>query len=87
VAVHPDGWPWPASLGLLLAVLAQSLLGMTSQVAVHVPLGVAIFGLVGTLLVRTRALTRPATRRHDGGWPRPATTAPADHQRPMEGTP
>jgi hypothetical protein len=29
---------------------------MTGQVAVHVPLGVAVFGLVGTLLVRARAL-------------------------------
>jgi hypothetical protein len=81
------GWLAVASLGLLLALLAQSLLGMTSQVAAHVPLGVAIFGLAGTLLVRTRALTRPATQRHDGGWPRPATTARADHHRPMEGTP
>jgi uncharacterized membrane protein YoaK (UPF0700 family) len=80
------GWLALASVGLLLALLAQSLLGMTSQVAVHVPLGVAIFGLVGTLLVRSRALTRPATGPRDGGWPRPATSAPADH-RPMEGTP
>jgi hypothetical protein len=30
---------------------------MTSQVAVHVPLGLAIFGLIGTLLTRVRALT------------------------------
>jgi heme A synthase len=81
------GWLAVASVGLLVALLVQSMLGMTGQVAAHVPLGVAIFGLVGTLLVRTRALTRPATRRHDGGWPRPATTAPADHHRPMEGTP
>ena len=83
---HAPGWLAVASLGLLLALLAQSLLGMTSQVAVHVPLGVAIFALAGTLLVRTRALTRPATGPRDGGWPRPATSAPADH-RPMEGTP
>jgi heme A synthase len=80
-------WLAVASVGLLVALLVQSVLGMTSQVAAHVPLGVAIFGLAGTLLVRTRALTRPATRRHDGGWPRPATTAPADHHQPMEGTP
>jgi cytochrome bd-type quinol oxidase subunit 2 len=76
-----------ASVGLLVALLVQSVLGMTSQVAVHIPLGVAIFGLAGTLLARTRAQSRPATRRHDGGWPRPATTAPADHHQPMEGTP
>ena len=81
------GWLAVASLGLLVALLVQSVLGMTSQVAVHVPLGVAIFGLAGTLLVRTRALTRPATRRHDDGWPRPGTTDRADHHRPMEGTP
>ncbi len=46
-----SGWLAIASLGLLLPVLVQSVLGMTGQVAVHVPLGVAIFGLVGTLLV------------------------------------
>jgi cytochrome bd-type quinol oxidase subunit 2 len=49
-------WLAVASLGLLLALLVQSVLGMTGQVAVHVPLGVAVFGLVGTLLVRARAL-------------------------------
>jgi hypothetical protein len=81
------GWLAVASVGLLVALLVQSVLGMTSQVAAHVPLGVAIFGLTGTLLVPTRALTQPAPRRrHGGGWPRPALTAPADH-RPMEGTP
>jgi hypothetical protein len=84
---HGPGWLAVASVGLLVALLVQSVLGMTSQVAVHVPLGVAIFGLVGTLLVRTRALTRPATRPHDGGWPRPTPSAPADQHRPMEGTP
>jgi hypothetical protein len=81
------GWLALASVALLVALLVQSMLGMTSQVAAHVPLGVAIFGLVGTLLVRARALTRPATRPHDGSWPRPATSAPADHHQPMEGTP
>jgi heme A synthase len=81
------GWLALASVGLLVALIVQSMLGMTSQMAIHVPLGVAIFGLVGTLLVRTRALTRPATRPHDGGWPRPAATAPADHRRLLEGTP
>jgi hypothetical protein len=84
---HGPGWLALASVGLLVALLVQSVLGMTSQVAAHVPLGVAIFGLVGTLLVRTRALTRPPTRPHDGGWPRPAPTALADHHRPMKGTP
>jgi len=80
------GWLAVASVGLLVALLVQNVLGMTSQVAVHVPLGVAILGLVGALLVRTWALTRPAPRGHDGGWPRPAPSAPAGHHRPMEGT-
>ena len=80
-------WPVLASVGLLAALLVQSMLGMTGQVAAHVPLGVAISSLTGTLLVRTRALTRPATRRHAGGWSRPATIAPADPHQPMEGTP
>jgi heme A synthase len=77
------GWLALASVALLAALLVQSVLGMTSQIAAHAPLGVAIFGLTGTLLVRTGTLTRP----RDGGWPRPATAAPADHHRPMEGTP
>jgi heme A synthase len=81
------GWLPIASVGLLAALLVQSGLGMTGQVAAHVPLGVAIFGLTGTLLARTRALTQPAPRPHGGGWTRPATTAPADHHRPMEGAP
>jgi hypothetical protein len=51
------GWLAAASGGLLLALLIQNVLGMTNQVAVHVPLGLAIFGLAGALLVRTRALT------------------------------
>ena len=80
------GWLAVASVGLLVALLVQNVLGMTSQVAAHVPLGVAILGLVGALLVRTWALTRPAPRGHDGGWPRPAPSAPAGHHRPMEGT-
>jgi hypothetical protein len=51
------GWLAIASVGLLLALQVQSVLGMTSQLALHVPLGMAIFGLVGTLLVRTRTRT------------------------------
>lgn len=52
------GWIAPASVGLLLAIGAQVALGYTDQVAVHVPLGVAILGLIGTLLGRTRNLRR-----------------------------
>jgi hypothetical protein len=62
VAADPGpGWPAIASVGLLLAILLQIAMGQAGQLAVHVPLGVAIFGLVGTLLGRTRDLTRPAT--------------------------
>jgi branched-subunit amino acid transport protein len=56
-----SGWLAIASVGLLLALLVQNVLGQTGQVAVHIPLGVAIFGLVGTLLVGARTLTRPVT--------------------------
>jgi cytochrome bd-type quinol oxidase subunit 2 len=52
------GWIALASVGLLLAIGAQVALGYTDQVAVHVPLGVAILGLIGTLLGRTRNLRR-----------------------------
>ena len=58
---HGPGWLAVASVGLLVALLVQNVMGMTSQVAVHVPLGLAIFGLVATLLVRARTLTRPTT--------------------------
>jgi hypothetical protein len=55
------GWPAIASVGLLVAVVLQNVMGQAGLLAVHVPLGVAIVGLVGTLLGRTRNLTRPAT--------------------------
>jgi hypothetical protein len=55
------GWLAPASAGLLVAIVVQNLMGQTSLLAVHVPLGVAILGLTGTLLARTRNLTRPST--------------------------
>ena len=55
------GWPAIASVGLLVAVVLQNVIGQAGLLAVHVPLGVAIVGLVGTLLGRTRNLTRPAT--------------------------
>jgi len=58
---HGPGWPAVASVGLLVAILLQSAMGQAGQLVVHVPLGVAIFGLVGALLGRTRNLTRPAT--------------------------
>jgi cytochrome bd-type quinol oxidase subunit 2 len=52
------GWIALASVGLLLAIGAQVALGYTDQLAVHVPLGVAVLGLIGTLLGRTRNLRR-----------------------------
>jgi hypothetical protein len=48
------GWIALASVGLLLAIFIQIAIGQTSQLAVHVPLGVAILGLTGALLGRTR---------------------------------
>jgi hypothetical protein len=56
-------WIALAGLALLLAIVLQNAMGQTSQLAVHVPLGVAILGLVGTLLGRTRNLTPPAPRQ------------------------
>ena len=61
---HGPGWPVVASVGLLVAILVQSVAGMNGLLAVHVPLGVAIFGLVATLLGRTRnrSAARPGSR-------------------------
>ena len=69
---YGPGWPAVASAGLLVAILVQSVLGMNDQLAFHVPLGVAIFVLVATLLGRTRTLTRPATRPRSRIMHRPA---------------
>jgi len=55
------GWIALASVGLLLAIVIQIGMGQTSQLAVHVPLGVAILGLTGALLGRTRNLARAST--------------------------
>jgi hypothetical protein len=55
------GWVALAGLALLLAIVVQSAMGQSGQVAVHVPLGVAILGLVGALLGRTRNLARAST--------------------------
>ena len=43
------GWIAAASGGLLVAVVAQIFLGYASDTALHVPLGVAIFGLLVAL--------------------------------------
>jgi hypothetical protein len=52
------GWIALAGLALLGAVIVQNAMGQSGQVAVHVPLGVTILGLVGALLGRTRNLAR-----------------------------
>jgi hypothetical protein len=57
------GWIALAGLALLLAIVVQNAMGQTSQVAVHVPLGVAILGLIGALLARTRNLAPSAPQQ------------------------
>jgi hypothetical protein len=52
------GWPALASLALLLAEEFQLGFGYARILALHVPLGVAIFGSTIALLVGTRRLTR-----------------------------
>jgi hypothetical protein len=52
------GWPALASLALLLAEELQMGFGYARLLALHVPLGVAIFGGTIALLVGTRRLTR-----------------------------
>jgi cation transport ATPase len=52
------GWMALVGLALLLAIVVQNAMGQSGQVAVHVPLGVAILGLIGALLGRTRNLAR-----------------------------
>jgi len=52
------GWPALASLALLLAEELQLGFGYARMLALHVPLGVAIFGLTVAMLVATRRLTR-----------------------------
>lgn len=54
------GWPAVASALLLVAVVFQIALGWAGQLALHVPLGVAIFGLTAALLASTRPLAREA---------------------------
>jgi hypothetical protein len=52
------GWPALASLALLVAEEFQIGFGYARVLALHVPLGVAIFGLTVALLVGTGRLTR-----------------------------
>jgi hypothetical protein len=55
-----SGFPALLSLVLLLAVVVQSITGGSGVTAVHVPLGMAMFGLVIWLTVWA---LRPATTR------------------------
>lgn len=60
------GWPVFASIGIFLAVFAQSAVGYAHVLAVHVPLGAAMFAGMLLLLVRVWRPglgrgTRPAT--------------------------
>jgi hypothetical protein len=52
------GWPALTSLALLLAEELQMGFGYARVLALHVPLGVAIFGITVAMLVGTRHLTR-----------------------------
>jgi hypothetical protein len=52
-------WPALASLALLLAEELQIGFGYARMLALHVPLGVASFGLTTAMLVGTGRLTRP----------------------------
>jgi hypothetical protein len=52
------GWPALASLVLWLAEVAQMAFGYGRTLAVHVPLGVAIFGLTVALSLATWRLAR-----------------------------
>jgi hypothetical protein len=53
------GWPALASLVLWLAEVAQMAFGYGRALAVHVPLGVAIFGLTVALTLATWRLAGP----------------------------
>jgi hypothetical protein len=46
-----------ASVAVLATLVVQIIMGDTSNLAIHVPLGVAILGGIGTLINRTRTLT------------------------------
>lgn len=51
-------WPVLATVLLLVAQVLQISYGFAGRLALHVPLGVAIFGLSLALLLGTRTLTR-----------------------------
>jgi hypothetical protein len=66
------GWPALASLALWLAEVAQMAFGYGRALAVHVPLGVAIFGLTVALAIGSWRLPRAARERPVSGSPEDA---------------
>jgi hypothetical protein len=65
------GWPAVASLALLLAEGFQIGMGYEGRLAVHVPLGVAIFGLLVASAVGSWRLALPARAGSGGGASQP----------------
>ena len=70
-------WPALASLALWLAEVAQMSLGYGRVLGVHVPLGVAIFGLTVVLAIGTWRLPMTGRERPVSGSPEDAGTRPA----------
>jgi hypothetical protein len=56
------GWPALASLALLVAEVTQMAFGYEGRLAVHVPLGVFIFGLAVALALASWRRPRPASQ-------------------------
>jgi hypothetical protein len=57
-----SGWLAGASLALLVAEVTQMGFGYEGRLAVHVPLGVAVFGLAVTLALVSWRQPRPASQ-------------------------
>ena len=70
-------WPALASLALWLAEVAQMSLGYGRVLGVHVPLGMAIFGLTVVLAIGTWRLPRTGRERPVSGSPEDTGTRPA----------
>jgi hypothetical protein len=73
-------WPAVASLVLVVAEEFQLGFGYARVLALHVPLGVAIFGLTVAVVVGTGRLAR-AEPRSGGGAPAPARPEPTARGR------
>lgn len=64
-------WPALATLLLFVAQILQISYGFGNRLALHVPLGVAIFGLSLTLLLGTGTLSRRPPGRRSRRWRSP----------------